>query len=549
MKIFKKMQDSNFFSKESLSKLFEKKKNTDDNNNNNSQKRIKIHNDEPQNIGVTIDPPIQLNKWKDPNLYSNNILRSDGNTTPLVPNQKGWENWTPEYRKELWKRENELRKHPYYPFAITIAGLVSTDAVKYLNTNFISSHSALERELRKENLELLKIRTTAYKDIPVRITNLLEIRDRNNKKVEEYNGYIKDIKDKLKRYIKKIEEYEKFLYINLVKEIINSRTLDTDLHKKKLSELFDDYFNEDYLMADTTKVGFSKYKELFETIKKVTGINNILVISSYPDFNKYINSTDIKTILQSEIKDVSEIYKSINEILYSLVNSKKVFKSGSISIILNGYERNKTNIESEKLDEIHKEILLEDVKQPFIRLVKKDDVLEYLSSKPIGVIKKGITEDGIIYLANIVIAQLEEDIKKQEKFIEQNTDMIIILQKREDELSSGIDTQGKPEYEVDYDTSFNSLNTGIISLDPIMGHILLVRNTIITQVNTKLKNKPVHWFLTDDRIIFLFAKAVSLEIKNTRDNYGSSWHHSDSPDRLKQEKSSIYGQIAQLKIV
>ncbi len=535
------MENSNFFSKERLSELFQKRKSNDEDDNN---KRTKMDNIGDQ---LVIPNPLQHPSWTDPTKYGgNSILRSDGITAP----PKDWDRWTPDYRKQLWERENELRKHPYYSFAIIISGLISTDAVKYLNSNFINSRSLLENELRKESIEIFKIKSSTFKEIPGKITNIIEIKERNIQRLKEHQSARQDIADKLKRYNENMVEYTNYLYIKLFDEIMETKTLDTDVHKMELDRLFMAYFLNDYLTYQelpTKTSNENKYIALYNSIKKASAVTNNIEIDSYEEFNKDINNTTHTKAIQSNIDSVEKIYPIIYDLFQSIVNSKKVSRSGLIETIMSAYENNRKAILEGNLDETTREYLLDRIKNSFIQLVKSKDIEKYIlvDKANLGVYND---KDSIKNLSLMIIGLLDGDIKKQEEAIKKNEELLVILYKREEELASGLDINNpKKEYEVDYETSFNSLNTGIISLEPIMGHLLSVRDTLI-KLNTRLKNKDLHWFLTEEKIIFIFAKAVSIEIKHTKDNYSSTWHHSDAPDRLKQEKSAVYYQVRNLKV-
>jgi len=100
-------------------------------------------------------------------------------------------------------------------------------------------------------------------------------------------------------------------------------------------------------------------------------------------------------------------------------------------------------------------------------------------------------------------------------------------------------------YVLDFDTAMNILNTGVVNLTSVMGHIRSAHQELIIRV-PRLKNNDIKWFLTEPKILDLFADLVVQQIRRADIQFGSRFNHAGAMGVLMKETAGFLGVIEKM---
>lgn len=513
------------------------------NNNNNTSKFISDARGFPDTE--------KLPKWEKGGDFYNKPLRSDGSTEPLDK----WDKWTEEYKSKLLEREEILKQqHPYYAFAMVLSGMLSTSPLKFFEATFLNVPSEKDKEAREQFMKNLELKKLSLKDIPQKLQKAQELLTSNINKRETSYKMRADVDDKKTNYQTFLRKYLNNKRIELFKKVKAMNSLDLDILSNKLDDLYKEYFLNGVLYESDDLSDKIKYNAISKNMVLVsTTPNEIPITDTLDDFNEWNNQPLLLNPNVEKLSNEDIIFEYVYDLLKSLVLTDLVSKSGYIQEILEYYPTYRSKIlEKSSKDEIFKTDLKSHIENPFKHLkTKVNEAKKYLIRKPsIEPIKK----DGLLYLSESVITVLSSMIQESDKAATLNQQQYNELQKRQEELSKDIyaDVIPVPPYEISFETSFNSLNTGIISLKPVEGPIKIVYDTIKLMegrfANPKIKEKDINWFITNDKVLTHFARAVSFEIQQSKINFGTSYHHENAPHKVMISKASAYNVFRMLKL-
>lgn len=487
--------------------------------------------------------------------------------------------WGPDWQEQRMKRLQAFMEHPLYRFAENLTNRISKAQLPSLSKSFVTNEVELERTLQQ-----LVYRQKLNESNPKTIIDSIEQIRKDIKSFKEKRKGFKEKEENamylLGNFKKVIDEFKNNIKFYLVLYLLRPTNSFKDASvTQEIPKAYAGQFQEvlKKIFSTTTeeigesirikkRISWDLYKLLsFLSGKSFMAFEDVdidqlgqILLDLTSDERKAIENerknirTDKFVSTQSFLENLSEMTGVVHKSLKFLYNSDIIVFNQSIPLLedkLSDIKKKLSETDKPKLSVNNYGPIVDEVIQVILRYllderfitgkISEKKIKQFFEANP----RKVLLKDGMLpVLLDSSInffekkkgetSDTEDDLKKLRSLLEE---------RREKALKGTIDLSFDIERKdvMDFSSATNWLNTGIIPLVDVQGHIQSAESFLKKKFEKELRGKRAYWLMTNDDTCEYFAALVAYYINKADIEHGKTYHHVKAKDEARKEFFSL----------